>query len=89
MQYLIEYIRKYYKNIVKILALVVSITLIVYMYPREAKFKYEFFKGKPWMHEDLIAEYNFPIYKSESALTKERDSILREYKPYCSSSEYP
>jgi len=82
MQYLIEYIRKYYKNIVKILALVVSITLIVYMYPREAKFKYEFFKGKPWMHEDLIAEYNFPIYKSESALTKERDSILREYKPF-------
>jgi putative nucleotidyltransferase with HDIG domain len=82
MNTLLEFIRKHYRTIVKVLALVVSITLIVYIYPREAKFKYEFFKGKPWMHEDLIAEYNFPIYKSEAALTRERDSILKEYKPF-------
>ena len=34
------------------------------------------------MHEGYIAPFNFPIYKSEEALAIERDSILREFKPY-------
>ena len=34
------------------------------------------------MHEDLIAEYNFPIYKTDAELSTERDSILKEHKPY-------
>jgi putative nucleotidyltransferase with HDIG domain len=50
--------------------------------PREGKFKYEFQKGKPWMHETLIAPYDFPIYKSQKQIRTERDSILENFKPY-------
>ncbi len=82
MKQIFDLIRKYYKGLIKVLILLASILIIVYLFPREAKFKYEFYKGKPWMHEDLIAEYNFPIYKAEAELSRERDSILKEYKPY-------
>ncbi len=34
------------------------------------------------MHETLIAPFNFPIYKSESELNAERDSVLADLKQY-------
>lgn len=60
----------------------VSISIVVSFYPREGKFKYEYQKGKPWMHEVLIAPWDFPIYKSETELSRERDSILQTFVPY-------
>jgi len=54
----------------------------VYLFHREGKFRYEFQKGKPWLHEDLIAPFSFPIYKPENELLAEKDSILKEFKPY-------
>lgn len=56
--------------------------LIVYMLPREGKFRYEFQRGRPWMHETLIAPFNFPIYKSESELSVEREAILADFRQY-------
>lgn len=82
MKQLLELLKKYYNGIIKTLILLGAVLIIVYLFPGESKFKYEFSKGKPWMHEDMIAEYNFPIYKTDAELTSERDSILKEYKPY-------
>lgn len=82
MKQLLELLKKYYNGIIKALILLGAVLIIVYLFPGESKFKYEFSKGKPWMHEDMIAEYNFPIYKTDAELASERDSILKEYKPY-------
>ncbi len=82
MKQLLELLNRYFKVIIKALILVAAVIIIVYLFPGESKFKYEFSKGKPWMHEDMIAEYNFPIYKTDAELTSERDSILKEHKPY-------
>lgn len=82
MKQLLELLKKYYNGIIKALILLGAVLIIVYLFPGESKFKYEFSKGKPWMHEDMIAEYNFPIYKTDAELAFERDSILKEYKPY-------
>ncbi|MGC9331251.1 MAG: HD family phosphohydrolase [Bacteroidales bacterium] len=56
--------------------------LIVYMYPRERKFAYEFQQGVPWPHEDLIATYNFPVYKSAETIANEKDSVYNNFVPY-------
>ncbi len=82
MKQLLELLKQYYNGIIKALIFFGAILIIVYLFPGESKFKYEFSKGKPWMHEDLIAEYNFPIYKTDAELSTERDSILKEHKPY-------
>ena len=34
------------------------------------------------MHDEYIAPFDFPIYKTESEVTTQRDSILKEFKPY-------
>lgn len=59
-----------------------AIILIVIVFPREGKFKYEFQKGKPWPHEDLIADFDFPIYKSVEALEKEKELIETQQAIY-------
>jgi putative nucleotidyltransferase with HDIG domain len=52
------------------------------LFPKEAVFRYEFQKGKPWRHETLIAPFDFPILKSKDALESEKDSLTKDYIPY-------
>ena len=73
-------IAAFWKTIQVVLLYLVSITLVFLMYPREGKFQYEYTKNKPWMHQDLIAPFDFPIYKDEARLSEERDSIA-EHTP--------
>ncbi|MCD4769857.1 MAG: hypothetical protein K8R35_06805, partial [Bacteroidales bacterium] len=61
---------------------VVAIAIVVYIYPREGKFGYEYQKGKPWMHEVLIAPYDFPIYKSDAEVARAHDSIMVTFRPF-------
>lgn len=56
--------------------------LLLLLFPKEGKFRYEFQKGKPWMHEVLVAPFDYPVYKTEAALLAERDSLLKDFSPY-------
>ncbi len=84
MKNVISYLRANVKGILRILYLVAAIVITVYLFPREGKFRYEFQRGKPWLHEDLYAPYSFPVYKTADELQAEKDSILRDFKPYFS-----
>jgi len=77
-----EYLKRNYKYIFRAFLFILSIAVIVYIFPREGKFRYEFQKGRPWMHANLIAPFDFAIYKSDKQLQDENDSILKSYKPY-------
>lgn len=67
--------------------MVLVIAPIVWMLPRETKFKYSFELGSPWKYGLLTAEYDFPIYKDKDRMDNERDSILRKFHPYYNFSE--
>lgn len=54
---------------------VVSISLIVFFFPKGGKFKYEFQKGKPWQYENLYAPIDFSIKKSQEEIAEEQQSI--------------
>jgi len=75
-------IRNNTNSIYRILIFIAAIILVIYILPREGKFPYEYSKGEPWKHETLIAPFDFPIYKSQSELRQERDSILKNFRPY-------
>ncbi len=77
-----SYIKENSVNIYRILIFLAAIAMVIYILPREGKFPYEYTKGKPWKHEMLIAPFDFPIYKSQSELRHERDSILANFRPY-------
>jgi len=68
--------------VTRIMLFVISIIILVMIFPREGKFKYEFSKGKPWMHEDLIAPFDFAIMKSQADLEVEQATIVDALKPY-------
>ena len=70
------------QNITKTGLFLCVIALIVQLFPTENKFKYQFEIGKPWSYELITASFDFPIYKSEQQISKERDEILKNYTPY-------
>ena len=59
-----------------------AVVLLVAVFPKEGRFKYEFSKGKPWLHEDLYAPFDFAIIKYEEELKVEQEAILQTLKPY-------
>ncbi len=82
-----QYIRTHLRFITVILYFTLATLLIVYLFPKQGKFRYEFQKGRPWMHADLQAPFDFPIYKSQLELAREKDSVLRDFKPYYNHEE--
>ena len=69
------------------LVFVIAILLITYIFPRQSSFKYNFSEGKPWQYGLLTAPFDFPIYKPDSQLKAEQDSILEFYEPYFEVNE--
>ena len=61
---------------------VVAVLVIAYFCPREGKFRFSYIEGKPWKYGLLTAAFDFPIYKPEAQLAKERDSLLLTYQSY-------
>jgi len=82
MKKIIEFLRNHHHQIYKVMLFLLAIILIVIVFPREGKFKYEFQKGKPWPHEDLIADFDFPIYKSAEELEREKERIRSQQAIY-------
>lgn len=65
-----------------------AIIVIAYFAPRETKVSYNESEGKPWRYGLVTAPMDFPIYKPETQLEQERDSILKEYIPYYSVDKF-
>jgi len=59
-----------------------GVAVILLLFPREGKFRYEFQKGKPWLHNVLVAPFNFPIYKPDAVVQAEKDSLMLRFIPY-------
>ena len=67
----------------KFAILLVSVFCIVYVLPRDSKNNMQFEEGLPWGYGTQIAEFDFPIYKSDAVVQQEQDSIMAEFTPYC------
>ena len=75
---MIKYLNKLYKNynfIYKVILLLLSVYLIVSMFPKSGKFKYSFENGKPWQSENLYAPFNFAVLKNSIDLDREINDI--------------
>lgn len=66
----------------KSLLFVGTVALIVYFLPRDGKFNYQFDINKPWKYGQLIATFDFPIYKDDAVVKREQDSLMASFQPY-------
>jgi len=50
--------------------------------PGEPTFKYEYQKGFPWRHDNLVAPFDFAILKSAQELESEKAEQIKTIIPY-------
>ncbi len=70
------------ESLYKALIFIGTVTIIAYFLPRESNFNYQFDLNKPWQYGQLMATFDFPIYKSDSLAKQEQDSLLASFYPY-------
>ena len=78
-------INKLYKNnatIYKVLLFIITTVAIVYLFPKEGKFKYDFSQGKLWSYDNLYAPFDFAIEKTEEEINQEKLEIEQNSKKY-------
>lgn len=82
MKKLLLYIGKHHSEIYKVFLFLIAVFILVSLFPKKATFKYEFYLGKPWMHDDLIAFFDFAIEKTDEEINEEKQAVLEDMKPY-------
>jgi len=73
-------LRKYALN-VKFFMMLVSVAVIVYALPKQAKFGYEYEKGRIWNQKDLVSPYNFAILKTNAEIEADQQAALSAVTP--------
>lgn len=73
----------YWRNIFTHILLGLSVVaIIVWFLPREKTAAFHYDIGKPWMYGSFIAEFDFPVYKTDEAIKHEQDSMAALFQPY-------
>jgi len=72
--------RKFAVNI-KFLMMFTAVIVIIFTLPKQAKFRYEYGKGRIWNQKDLVSPYNFAILKTNAELDADKDAALRSISP--------
>ncbi len=73
---------RYYRHTIRIIAFVAAAVVMIWSFPDNNKFRYTYELNRPWRYDDVIAPFDFPIYKTADELRLERDSILQKSRPY-------
>ncbi len=82
MKRILKFVFNYRDEILTISLFAVAGVILVFLFPWQGKFRYEFQKNQPWQHDEYIAPFDFPIYKPDFEINSERDSLLSNFKPY-------
>lgn len=69
-------------DILRIGLFIAVVVIIVLLFPKDKKFKYQYEIGKPWTYELVTASFDFPIYKTDAQLEADRQELLTNYTPY-------
>lgn len=84
MNRIFSFLRDRHSLIYKGFLFVVALAAIVWLSPRESRFRYDLkeLQGHPWPYESLLAPIDFAIQKSDQELEDEKNSIQQNFIPY-------
>jgi putative nucleotidyltransferase with HDIG domain len=82
MSWIWGFLRRNYAYFYKAILFLISLVILVSFFPKEAKFKYEFTKSRPWLHDELIAPFDFPVLKAPEEIEKERKEVIENHEMY-------
>jgi putative nucleotidyltransferase with HDIG domain len=72
--------RKYSSNL-KFVMMALCVLFVTLSLPKQARFRFEYEKGKTWMQKDLYSPNSFSIQKTNEEIKKDRDEILKSVFP--------
>ncbi len=72
----------YSQFIFRVFAFFTAAFLLYLVLPSEPRFKYEYQKGAPWKHQNLVAPFDFAILKSNQEIEAEKRTLLKTFTPY-------
>lgn len=75
-------LKKYTRTFYWIFTFLVAAVLLFLIMPGEQKFKFEYQKGFPWNHENLVAPFDFAILKTASEMEQEKEELRSSVIPY-------
>lgn len=84
---LLSYLRDKHTLWYKLGLLFACLVLIVFMLPSPNHSEYKYELNKPWEHEDLIAPFDFAVYKSEGEVGEEQNAIKENSPLYYSEND--
>ena len=58
------------------------VVFIGFLFPNNAKFKYQFERGQTWRYEDLKAPFDFAIRKTKAEIEAERAELEMDFSPF-------
>lgn len=62
--------------------LLILFAFLLLMSPKSGTFKYDYKKGAPWSYETLVAQFDFPILKSDKQIDEDLARITSFQLPY-------
>lgn len=72
--------RKYSANL-KFVMMALCVFFVTISLPKQARFRFEYEKGKTWMQKDLFSPYSFAIRKTNEETEKDKEDILKSVLP--------
>lgn len=59
-----------------------TMLIMVYFFPKTARFNYQYIQGYPWTSQSLIAPFDFAVNKTAKEIEEEKQILLSEVVPF-------
>ena len=69
-------------NYARYILVAIAVIMLSFIFPTNAKFRYKFNLNQTWLYDDLIANFDFPIKKTNDEIADEKKIIEKDISPY-------
>ena len=66
----------------RVVLVLCTVAVIVWFMPRDNTPNFKMEVDKVWLYSDLTATFDFPVYKSDTTVQREREQVMRDFQPY-------
>ncbi len=78
----ISYLRLHTNDLVRIALILGAVLVMTWLLPKKLYNQFDYDINKPWVYRDLIAPFDFPVFKTTEVLKDDADKVLAEHAPY-------
>ncbi len=82
LQSFVSYLRFHFNDLLRFALILLAVLAMTWLLPKKLFFQFEYELNKPWVYRDLIAPFDFPVYKTQEQLQSDEQKVLSDHAPY-------